>query len=146
MNKNKGFTIVEMMVVVVIIAILAGIAIPQYQAYVTRGNRGGMQADLMQIAALMERYKSQNLSYKNASLTTLYGGTRYPKNTNQAARYNLTLTVDANGIVWSVLAAPTGKQAGDGAMELWSDGRRCWNKTSDAGCDENSTSQGWSTK
>lgn len=145
MKKNKGFTIIEIMIVVVIIAILASIAIPQYRNYVTRGNRGGMQSELMQIATLMERYKTQNLSYKNADLPTLYGTNRYPRNTSQPARYNLALTVDANGITWFVRAVPTGTQASDGVLELWNDGRRCWNKGSTSDCDENNPAQGWST-
>ncbi|WP_422766292.1 type IV pilin protein, partial [Pseudomonas aeruginosa] len=44
MKSNRGFTLIELMIVVVIIAILAGIAYPSYDEYVKRGNRTEGQA------------------------------------------------------------------------------------------------------
>ncbi|MCW3881439.1 type IV pilin protein [Pseudomonas aeruginosa] len=55
-TRQKGFTLLEMVVVVAVIGILLGIAIPSYQNYVIRSNRTEGQA----VAARQERYYSQN--------------------------------------------------------------------------------------
>ncbi|WP_093501180.1 type IV pilin protein [Phytopseudomonas straminea] len=61
--SQKGFTLIEMMIVVAIIGILAAIAYPSYDEYVKRGNRTEGQALLSDAAARQERYFSQNNTY-----------------------------------------------------------------------------------
>ena len=61
--SNKGFTLIEVMIVVAIIGILAAIAYPSYDEYVKRGNRTEGQAFLSDVAARQERYFSQNNAY-----------------------------------------------------------------------------------
>lgn len=63
MKNNKGFTLIEVMIVVAIIGILAAIAYPSYDEYVKRGNRTEGQAFLSDVAARQERYFSQNNAY-----------------------------------------------------------------------------------
>ena len=63
MKNNKGFTLIEVMIVVAIIGILAAIAYPSYDEYVKRGNRTEGQAFLQDVAARQERYFSQNNAY-----------------------------------------------------------------------------------
>ncbi len=68
MNKN-GFTLIELMVVVVIVAIFAAIAIPSYQAYIRRAETSKAQQELKRIATLLERHKARNFSYKGFDLS-----------------------------------------------------------------------------
>ena len=62
-HLNRGFTLIEMMIVVAIVGILAAVAYPSYDEYVKRGNRTEGQAFLSDVAARQERYFSQNNAY-----------------------------------------------------------------------------------
>lgn len=62
-SKNQGFTLIELMITVAIVAILAAIAYPSYQNYVLRGGRTDGQAKLLEIMQAQERYYSQNQTY-----------------------------------------------------------------------------------
>jgi len=142
-NKNKGFTLIEIMMVVAIIGILVAIALPSYKQHVLRGNRTAVQAEMMQISSSLERYRSQQLTYANADITksVIYGANKYPKTGNTL--YNLSLAVAANGLSWELTATPTGAQKNNGALKIDNTGKRCWNQSSDSTCDLNSTSQPW---
>lgn len=67
---QAGFTLIEMMIVVVIIAILASIAWPSYIKQVTKTNRVAAEACLSQYANYMERYYTSNLRYDQSAAAT----------------------------------------------------------------------------
>lgn len=75
MWRSKGFTLVELMIVVAIVGILTAIAYPSYSEYVLRGRRAEARTALLDLMQQQERYFTQNNSYlafstDNAGVTT----------------------------------------------------------------------------
>lgn len=60
---NKGFTLIELMVVVAIVGILAAIAYPSYTRYVADARRADAQTNMFELAQFMERYYVSNGRY-----------------------------------------------------------------------------------
>lgn len=69
LNKNKGFTLIEIMIVVVIIGIIAAIALPYYGEYVNKGKRAGAAAELTSAAHQLERCFTTQNSYSGCTVT-----------------------------------------------------------------------------
>src|SRR5574344_274670 len=61
--QSAGFTLIELMVVVVIVAVFAAIAIPSYEVYIARANKSKAQSEMLKIAERLENYKGKQLSY-----------------------------------------------------------------------------------
>ncbi|MGP5405818.1 type IV pilin protein [Psychrobacter celer] len=68
-NNASGFTLVELMITVAIVAILAAIALPSYQNYVKRANIKAAQTDLISLSLVFENYYQRNLSYPDKDYT-----------------------------------------------------------------------------
>jgi len=125
-NTQGGFTLIEVMIVVVVIAILAAIALPNYTQYVRQGHRADAQADMLQFAQAMERCFTRHRTYDADCLPE----------TPQAARY--TFSVDPlTATTFTITATPDGSQIQDpcGVLTLNHRGGRppdssdadCWN-------------------
>lgn len=69
MRSQSGVTLIELMVVVVVVAILASIALPSYQNYVTKSRAQAAAADLGALAAAVESRFQRTLSYPTAGAT-----------------------------------------------------------------------------
>ena len=100
-RRHSGITLVELMIVVAIIGILAGIAYPSFTEYVRRGNRADAQAVTMEVAQFMERFFTTNGTYAGAAVPG--GLDQSPK--EGAARFDITLTA-ADAVTYTIQAAP----------------------------------------
>jgi type IV pilus assembly protein PilE len=106
-RHQKGVTLIELLLVMVIIAILSGIAIPAYKNYVVKTNRSAAKACLSEYAQFMERYYTSNLTYAGASPGSI--GCASDANLNVA--YNFTVSVNVNSPrLYTVTATPVSAQ------------------------------------
>jgi type IV pilus assembly protein PilE len=111
-TRNKGFTLIELMIVVAVIGILAAIAYPSYTEQVNKGRRASAKAVLLDAQAYMERIYSENYSYAaDTSGTLINSGTYFQSNFSVApkpgegnAAYTITLASTTN--TYTVTATP----------------------------------------
>ncbi|WP_396269784.1 type IV pilin protein [Ideonella sp.] len=118
--RPKGFTLIELMIVVAIVGILATVAFPSFNSYLVKSRRAEAKAMLQQVAMWMERNQAatyrydrdlENGSINNARLTAL-GFDRTPA--TGTMHYQIQFAaISANAFV--VSATPQGGQATDDA-------------------------------
>lgn len=68
-NQSRGFSLVELMIVMAIIGILVAVTIPAYQNHVRKVKVSGAKANLGEIKILQEAYRAENNTYLNCAAT-----------------------------------------------------------------------------
>ncbi|WP_415889492.1 type IV pilin protein [Neptuniibacter sp. SY11_33] len=127
-HKEKGFSLIELMIAIAVVGILASIAYPSYQAQIADGRRADAQANLLSLVQHMEREFTENGTYIGASLPY----NEAPRDGN-AKFYDLSLASQA-ATTYIILARPKNVMAGDecGDMTIDNIGRKtagaadCW--------------------
>jgi type IV pilus assembly protein PilE len=71
----KGFTLVELMIVIFVIAILMAITLPAYQAYAKKAARSQAQQEVLKLAEQLEKHKVKNYTYQGFNPAFMYGET-----------------------------------------------------------------------
>ena len=140
MPRARGFTLAEIVIVMVIVAILTAIAIPSYSAFVARSNRSEARSQLLIAANWVERWRTQSGSYAGAVLpatllqSPAQGDPKYdialPPALLTAVTYTITATPRAPGpmagdVCTSISVDHTGLRTFTGAggtQEV------CWNR------------------
>ncbi len=136
--RSRGFTLIEMMIVVAVIAILAAIALPAYTSYVTRSKLTDAFSKLSSMSLAMQQYYQDNRTY----LAARGGATTCPVPTPAAQYFNLacenvtastftleatpvaglvapSYTLDQDGNKVTVLPVPAGWNAPSGGVQCW---------------------------
>lgn len=130
-SKQRGFTLIELMITVAIVAILAAIAFPSYTRYVQRGYRSEGIAMLNDAVARMERYYAQNNTYATATTPAALGITN---TSSPNSKYTLSIPATPTATTYTVQVAPQGTQTTDtcGTMTIDQAGTKtpttaeCW--------------------
>jgi len=141
MHDHKGFTLIELMIVVAVIAILAAIAIPSYLGVQKRAARSEAKATLEAIALALEGYMAENNDYGPTGVYTYVCGegclkksfVGFPAPLGTIANlgggydydYQITVTTTPPSPAFRIDANPVrGRVAGDLAPFLQSDGTK----------------------
>lgn len=135
-HHNKGFSLIELMIAVVIVGILAAVAMPSYNNYVIRGSRAAAQTELLELASMQEKIYLNSSAY-TASVTAAYNGTSaggLGRTDSQTPDGKYALSLSGVGQTYSLIATPVagGKQVGDGCLTIQENGRRQWHENNDA--------------
>lgn len=142
MNKKPtsgiGFTLIELMIVVAILGIIAAVALPSYSNYVKRGHRSEGRAYLMNAAALLERYYSDNNQYAIATDTMPASVAADAGATSETGKYTGSMTVASPFQIYTLTATQNFNDTECGNLTLAHDGTRgvtgtssvseCWGK------------------
>ena len=142
--NNKGFTLIELMIVIAIIGVLAAIAYPSYERYIVKSKRADMMTELQNVASNLQSEKLAQGKYSNALKTGLTGD--YPR--QGTALYTVSIGNEA-GVTgtdltdkWLITSIPKTNQRmkDDGTLTLNHQGIKCRNDDSNKKC---GTSDEW---
>ncbi len=111
-NPIKGFTLVELMVTIAIVAIIAVIALPSFRSQILKSHRTDAKVTLSETAQKLERCYTEFNSYLY-NATTAPGCPRTSDLTGKSEYYNFTVTVAANGLTYTLKATAKGGQLDD---------------------------------
>ena len=136
--REGGFTLVELMIVVAIVAAMASIALPSYTAYVLRGKTQEATATLSDLRIKMEQFYQDNRTYLDSTFCAPAAGTTkyftYACTVTPAA---LVYTITATGVAAQGMTgySYTINQANEkSSTVLGSTGATCWLTRKDDSC------------
>lgn len=139
-EKNQGFTLIELMIVVAIISILTAVSLPAYRSYVLKADRIFAIQMLEEVAIRQERYRLQRNIYASTLNQLGYsptGSLLDVTNSNTDVIYQLTMpaniVTDASGQKFELTLTAVNAQAQDRCAEFTLDNRRIKGAKSNTG-------------
>ena len=116
----KGFSLIELMIVVAIVAILAAVAYPAYTRHIQDTRETEAQAKILEFSGELEMYRAKNFSYAGATINNVM-----PSLQNDDF-YNYVLALGANNQSYTITATPIGMMVGRANLVLDSTGIASW--------------------
>lgn len=128
-SRSRGFTLIEVMLVVLVVAVLAAIALPSYRNQVIKANRSGAQQFMSDVSNRQEQFLLDKRSYTN---TIGSGGLNTTPASDVAVNYTFAAATTGNDCLNNTMVAPAyvitataiGSQASDGDLCLDSLGNK----------------------
>lgn len=126
-SAQRGFTLIELMIAVAVIAILASISVPTYRGYVERATRTDAHAGLSEVAGILERCYTVHNTYNSSNCALESGDTR----TSPDGNYTVSVTSAASSYTLTAsLISGRGPDGCGGSLTLNHQGVRspanCW--------------------
>lgn len=109
-SDSRGFTLIEILIVVAILGVLTAIALPAYQNSILRSGRAEAKGELLQVASDQERYFSSNNAYIADATPLVTDG--LTTRTTQNALYTITVAACSGGAIGNCFIA-TATAVGD---------------------------------
>lgn len=121
-----GFTLIELMITLAIVAILAAIAFPSYENFIIRGRRSAAQQFMLEVTNRQEQMLVDARAYVAVANNAAFLGALSRDIPNDvSAHYNMTVALVAGPPPgYLITATPTGGQAGDGVLTLDAQGTK----------------------
>ncbi len=107
----RGFTLIELMIVVGIVAVLVAIAYPMYGDAVRKGKRGQAKADMVELAQRAERFRTVRGTYEGFWATVDTADRESPRAGEGSKAYDITEV--ETGTTFTLTATPSGGQTAD---------------------------------
>lgn len=118
--KQRGFTLIELMIAVAIVGILAAVAYPSYTEYIRKGVRRAAQAQMLDIANREQQFLLANRAYATYSALTASG---YTLPTELAGKYTPSIFVGSATVpAFTITFTAAGSQLKDGDLTFNSEG------------------------
>jgi type IV pilus assembly protein PilE len=126
MKKQIGFTLIELMIVVAIIAILAAVAFPQYQSQTKKARRSDAQQLMLDISNREEQYLMDVRAYTNNPTNMSIAKDDWACTTTACSNnfYDVTIAVTASPPAFTITATAKGPQLDDGNLTLTNTGTK----------------------
>lgn len=149
--RESGFTLIEVMIALVIIAVLSAVALPAYTSHQVKARRSDCQASLIGFSQAMEQHYALNYSYLAAADegadTGAPASTVFPSQCPTAGKAFYTLRIQAataTGYTLRATPVANSSQDGDGLLEINSQGQRYWDRNNDTDTGDDGENQ-WSS-
>ncbi len=117
-RKQMGFSLIEVMIAMAVIAILSSIALPAYQDQIRTSKRTEAQNLLLEAASKQQRFFSDNMSFGMDMGDLGYGAANNNAEATESAAYTVSVNPAVDGSSYTLLATPTASQANDGCGNL----------------------------
>lgn len=133
-KRNRGFTLIDVMIALAIIGILLMIAFPSYRAYLVRSSRLSAQSELVALANAQEKIFLNSNAY-SSNVTSAYtgqstGGLGVTSGKSKDARYSISIAATATTFTLTATPATGTPQVGDGNLTITENGTRTWGSKS----------------